>query len=40
MFDMLDRDTILGEGKGLEAETDGEWMSDGIPMSVSGGMVG
>ena len=33
MFDMLDGNAILRQGKGLEAEADGEWMSDGIPMS-------
>lgn len=39
MLDMLDGNAILGEGKGLEAEADGEWMSDGIPMSGGGGMI-
>jgi hypothetical protein len=39
VFDMLDRDAILGERQGLEAEIDGVWMSDGIPMGRSGGTM-
>lgn len=40
MFDVLDGNAKLRQGKGLEAEADGEWMSDGIPMSGSGEMIG